>query len=96
MATTPILLTGYDAKRCARRIHNEWDPTIEKVQWEVPPELQMRFDMQPLSRGECVAVPGDIRASIDPNSTVDISHARRYARMPNLGYFASAGFPFTT
>ncbi len=58
-------------------------------------ELQMRFDMQPLSRGECVAVPSDIRASIDPDSTVDISHARRYARMPNLGYFASAGFPFT-
>lgn len=40
----PILLTGYAAKRCARRIHNEWDPSIEQVAWEVPPELQMRFD----------------------------------------------------
>ncbi len=58
-------------------------------------ELQLRFDMQPMSRGDCVAVQGDIRASIDPDSTVDISRARRYARMPNLGYFASAGFPFT-
>jgi cellulose synthase (UDP-forming) len=58
-------------------------------------ELQMRFDMRPLARGECVATPGDIRAGIDPDSTVDISHARRYARMPNLGFFASAGFPFT-
>jgi cellulose synthase (UDP-forming) len=58
-------------------------------------ELQMRFDMRPLSRGECVGVPGDIRASIDPDSTVDISKVRRYARMPNLSYFASAGFPFT-
>jgi cellulose synthase (UDP-forming) len=58
-------------------------------------ELQLRFDMHPLSRGECVAVPGDIRAGIDPDSTVDISHAHRYARMPNLGFFASAGFPFT-
>ncbi len=58
-------------------------------------ELQLRFDMQPMSRGDCVAVQGDIRASIDPDSTVDISRAHRYARMPNLGYFASAGFPFT-
>ena len=56
-------------------------------------ELQMRFDMRPLARGECVETPGDIRASIDPSSTVDISHAWRYARMPNLGFFASAGFP---
>jgi len=58
-------------------------------------ELQMRFDMRPLSRGECVGIPGDIRAGIDPDSTVDISKARRYAQMPNIGYFASAGFPFT-
>lgn len=58
-------------------------------------ELQMRFDMRPLSRGECVGVPSEIKAGIDPDSTVDISKARRYARMPNIGFFASAGFPFT-
>jgi cellulose synthase (UDP-forming) len=58
-------------------------------------ELQLSFDMRPLSRGECVAVPGDIKASIDPDSTIDISHVYRFARMPNLGLFASAGFPFT-
>ena len=39
-----ILLTGYAAKQCARRVHNEWDPTIESVLWQTPPELQMRFD----------------------------------------------------
>ena len=58
-------------------------------------ELQLRFDMRPLARGDCVAIPGDIRGSVDPDSTVDISSAYRYARMPNLGFFASAGFPFT-
>lgn len=42
--TSPILLTGYTAKRCARRVHNEFDPRIETVEWEVPPELQLRFD----------------------------------------------------
>jgi cellulose synthase (UDP-forming) len=58
-------------------------------------ELQLNFDMRPLSHGQCAGVPGDIRSNIDPNSTIDISNASRYARMPNLGFFASAGFPFT-
>jgi cellulose synthase (UDP-forming) len=58
-------------------------------------ELQMRFDMRPLNRGECTAVPGDIRAAVDPDSTIDLSRAWRYARLPSLGFFASAGFPFT-
>ncbi|MDN4175912.1 hypothetical protein QWY28_23405, partial [Nocardioides sp. SOB77] len=39
-----VLLTGYAAKQCARRVHNEWDPTIESVPWDLPPELKMRFD----------------------------------------------------
>ncbi len=58
-------------------------------------ELQLRFDLHPLARGDCTAVPGDIRASVDPDSSVDISHAFRFARMPNVGLFASGGFPFT-
>ncbi|MBS7813576.1 UDP-forming cellulose synthase catalytic subunit [Roseococcus pinisoli] len=58
-------------------------------------ELQLRFDMRPLSRNECVGVPTDVRASIDPDSTVDLSRAYRHAKMPNLGFFASSGFPFT-
>jgi cellulose synthase (UDP-forming) len=58
-------------------------------------ELQLRFDMRPLSRGDCVAVPGDIRASIDPESTIDISGAHRFTQLPNLGFFVAAGFPFT-
>ncbi|WP_431285732.1 UDP-forming cellulose synthase catalytic subunit [Humitalea sp. 24SJ18S-53] len=58
-------------------------------------ELQMRFDMRPMNRGDCTAVPGDVRAAIDPESIVDISGAHRYARLPSLGFFASGGFPFT-
>jgi cellulose synthase (UDP-forming) len=58
-------------------------------------ELQLSFDMRPLSHGQCAGVPGDIHSNIDPNSTVDISGASHYARMPNLGFFASTGFPFT-
>ena len=58
-------------------------------------ELQLRFDMRPLARGDCVAVPADVRAAIEPGSTVDLRRGHRYARMPNLGFFASSGFPFT-
>jgi cellulose synthase (UDP-forming) len=58
-------------------------------------ELQLRFDMRPLSRGECTGVPGDIRASVDPDSSIDISRAYHFTHMPNVGLFASAGFPFT-
>lgn len=31
MSVTDTLLTGYAEKQCARRVHNEWDPTIESV-----------------------------------------------------------------
>lgn len=58
-------------------------------------ELQLNFDMRPLSHGQCAGVPGDIHSNIDPGSTIDISGAYHFARMPNLGFFASAGFPFT-
>jgi hypothetical protein len=44
-AISPLpLLTGYDAKRCQRRVHNDHDPTLDTVPWEVPPDLQQRFD----------------------------------------------------
>ena len=58
-------------------------------------ELQLRFDMRPLHRGDCVSVPAEVQASIDPGSTIDISRAHRFAMLPNLAFFASAGFPFT-
>jgi predicted RecB family nuclease len=38
------LLTGYDARTCQRRVHNDHDATIEKVPWEPPADLQKRFD----------------------------------------------------
>ena len=58
-------------------------------------ELQFRFDLRPLHRGDCVSVPGDIRSSIDPDSTIDLSAAYRYTELPNLAYFVGSGFPYT-
>jgi cellulose synthase (UDP-forming) len=69
---------------------------------DVPPyevfgqnDLQFFFDTRPLHRGDCVAIPQDIRMAVDPDSTVDISKAYRFAQLPNLAYFVSSGFPFT-
>jgi cellulose synthase (UDP-forming) len=58
-------------------------------------ELQLRFDMRPLNRGDCISIPGDVRASIDPDSTIDLSRGYRFTEMPNLAFFAGSGFPFT-
>ena len=58
-------------------------------------DLQFFFDTRPLHRGDCVAIPQDLRMSVDPDSTVDISRAYRFTQLPNLAYFVSSGFPFT-
>ena len=39
-----ILLSGYAAKQCARRIHNNWDATIPAVDWVPSAEAQRFFD----------------------------------------------------
>ncbi|MGG5808851.1 UDP-forming cellulose synthase catalytic subunit [Falsiroseomonas sp. CW058] len=58
-------------------------------------EVQLRFDMRPLHRGDCIAVPADVRAGIDPDSTIDLTDAYRFTTLPNLAFFAGSGFPFT-
>ncbi len=58
-------------------------------------DLQLYFDARPLRRGACVAIPEDLRMSVDPDSTIDLSRAWRFATLPDLGFFGSSGFPFT-
>jgi cellulose synthase (UDP-forming) len=58
-------------------------------------DLQFFFDTRPLHRGACTAVPSDVRESIDPDSTIDLSGAYHFAQLPNLAYFVNSGFPFT-
>ena len=58
-------------------------------------DLQFYFDAQPLHRGDCVAIPTDLRMSVDPDSTIDLSRGYRFTEMPNLQYFVNSGFPFT-
>jgi cellulose synthase (UDP-forming) len=58
-------------------------------------EMQFYFDARPLHRGDCVAIPQDLRMSVDPDSTIDLSAGHRFTEMPNLAFFVNSGFPFT-
>jgi cellulose synthase (UDP-forming) len=58
-------------------------------------DFQMFFDARPLSRGECGAIPQDIRMSVDPDSTLDFTSAYHFTQLPNLAFFVSSGYPFT-
>lgn len=79
----PLLLGGYAAKRCARRIHNEWDPTIVADLVPVPAEVEARFaagrDFEVSVRRElatalgerCLFLDGGMKRSEAVQTTVD-------------------------
>ena len=45
-------------------------------------ELQLRFDMLPMARGDCSSVAGDIRAAVDPDSNIDLSEVYHFSTLP--------------
>jgi hypothetical protein len=59
-------------------------------------ELQLAFNFEVPREGACRdSYVQNIGASIDPDSTIDFSGFPHYAALPELGYFATSGFPFT-
>ncbi|HEY5209382.1 MAG TPA: cellulose biosynthesis cyclic di-GMP-binding regulatory protein BcsB [Stellaceae bacterium] len=56
--------------------------------------LNFYFDMQPSPQCDSTRA-STLVEQIDPNSTLDLSQSPHYAPMPNLSFFANAGFPFT-
>ncbi|MFT8244478.1 UDP-forming cellulose synthase catalytic subunit [Roseomonas sp. BN140053] len=93
---------GWPWNWIARQIGRPFSADVVEGSAGLPPylvfglnDLQLRFDMRPLNRGDCTAVPGDVRAGIDPDSTIDLSRAHRFTTLPNLAFFASSGFPYT-
>jgi hypothetical protein len=58
--------------------------------------LQLRYMYDFIKQGECGDIIIDnMRGSIDPESTLDLSGYDHFMAMPNLGVFKDAGFPFT-
>lgn len=59
-------------------------------------QLQFYFDIKANKTGACQGqIPTNVMSGIDPDTTIDLSHGRHFASLPNLAFFASAGFPFT-
>lgn len=59
-------------------------------------QLQFQFAFGYTKDGKCRADTLDVtRAAIDPDSTIDLTGFPHYTAMPNLAYFANAGYPFT-
>lgn len=58
--------------------------------------LQLRYMYDFIKQGECGDIIIDnMRGSIDPESTLDLTGYDHFMAMPNLGVFKDAGFPFT-
>lgn len=58
-------------------------------------QLRFHFAFDRPALEECRATFPDVSASIDADSTIDISRFHHFMAMPNLAAFANAGFPFT-
>ena len=59
-------------------------------------QLQFHFHFDYPKLGACKDVEmRNLQASIDPDSTLDLSSFPHYIQMPNLAVFANAGYPFT-
>jgi len=59
-------------------------------------QLQFAFHIPPADVGRCSStLPPELRAILDPQSTIDLSGFDHYSAMPNLAAFANSGFPFT-
>lgn len=57
--------------------------------------LDFYLESRPVGRRDCSGMTQDLRMSIDPDSTIDLTRAYHYTQLPNLAYFANSGFPFT-
>jgi len=59
-------------------------------------QLQFHFHFDYPKMGACKDVEmRNLQASIDPDSTLDLTAFPHYIQMPNLAVFANAGYPFT-
>lgn len=59
-------------------------------------ELTLDYNLIIADKKKCTGtLPENVRTSIDPTSTIDLTSAYHAIMMPDLATFAGAGFPFT-
>jgi cellulose synthase (UDP-forming) len=75
---------------------NEQDVSLPPYQLFGQNELQFYFDLKGHATAACQGQqPSNVRSGIDPDTTIDLTGGHHYTQLPNLAFFASAGFPFT-
>lgn len=59
-------------------------------------QMQFAFQIPPAELGRCRSTqPVELRAALDPRSSIDLTGLDHYIAMPNLAAFANSGYPFT-
>jgi cellulose synthase operon protein B len=59
-------------------------------------QLQFAFQIPPTDLGRCRTVQSaELRAAVDPQSSIDLTGFYHYMAMPNMAAYANSGFPFT-
>jgi hypothetical protein len=59
-------------------------------------QLQFAFQVPPVDSGRCRTLPAqELRAAIDPASSIDLTGFYHYLAMPSMAAYANSGFPFT-
>jgi cellulose synthase (UDP-forming) len=75
---------------------NDQDLSLPPYQLFGQNELQFYFDLKGHTTAACQGQqPTNVRSGIDPDTTIDLTGGHHYTQLPNLAFFASAGFPFT-
>ncbi|KQY93810.1 hypothetical protein ASD21_09470 [Caulobacter sp. Root1455] len=75
---------------------NEHDVSLPPYQLFGQNELQFYFDLKGHKTAACQGQqPTNVRSGVDPDTTIDLTGGHHYTQLPNLAFFASAGFPFT-
>ena len=70
--------------------------TVPLASFPLQSSLQLRFMYDYIKQGECRDIIIDnMRGTIEPTSTLDLSGYRHFIALPNLGVFRDSGFPFT-
>lgn len=72
------------------------DISIEPYQIYGDNQLSLYFNITPQEDAPCsVLLNNNIKSQIDDSSSIDLSHTRHFALLPNLSFFVGASFPFT-
>jgi len=78
-----------------REVVSEEDFVLPSAWFGFDNQFQFQYYLED-AVGKCREVPGKyFRGRIEPDSSIDISNVPHFTKMPNIGLFSNAGFPFT-